>query len=199
MSRKIETVKDAINTYNSLRQHPEMMAQMNSLLDKLMSSGADAELNNDSFTHALLLTGAMIRSATFSFCMIIGQGVDLFLGALRDEVEGMLERFKQGNGFARVVLVSDAPSPLLEELKKNYPTVFDFRRTTVKPGKEDLVRHFTVTDLKSYRLERHHGPISETSDANSIKAKVHFNGPEVAKERTQYFNRVWGYLTGMEA
>lgn len=192
------TVRDALELYASLGRLPELKAQMKSLLDEMVRAGSDAELHNDSFVDALLLTGAMIRSATFSFCMMIGQGVDLFLGALKDDLEEMLRRFERGSGFARVVLVSANPSPLLEDIRKRHPDVFDFRRTTAKPGKEVDVRHFTVTDMKSYRLEHPHGPIGEDSEADCIKAEVCFNGPDVATERTQYFNRVWDYLSDAE-
>ena len=193
----LKTVKDVLDLYQSLREHPDLMVPIKSVLDELMRSGSRTELHNDSFADALLLTGTMIRSATFSFCMIIGQGVDIFLNALRDDVEAMLERFKQGNGIARVVLVSEKTSPLLEDFKQRYPEVFDFRRTTAKPGQEKAVRHFTVTDLKSYRLEHPHGPIFETSDAHAIKAEVCFNGPKVATERTLYFEQIWDYLASV--
>jgi len=192
------TVRDALDLYSSLEGNPQLMAQMKSLLDEMVRAGSDAELHNDSFVDALLLTGAMIRSATFSFCMMIGQGVDLFLGALKDDFEEMLRRFERGSGFARVVLVSANPSPILEEIRNRHPAVFDFRRTTVKPGKEGDVRHFTVTDMKSYRLEHPHGPVSENSDAGCIKAEVCFNGPDVATERTRFFSRVWEYLSDSE-
>ena len=196
--KPMHTVKDAIALYDSLRKHPDLMSPIKSVLDEMMRSGSDAELHNGSFADALLLTGTMMRSAMFSFCMVIGQGVDLFLEALRDDVSEMLNRFNRGKGLARVVLVSGQPSPILKKLKKQYPNVFDFRQTTAKPGKAEFVSHFTVTDLRSYRLEHPHGPISESSDAHSIQAEVCFNGPEVAAERTQYFNQVWDYLAGSE-
>lgn len=194
-----KTVKEAINAYTSLRRSPKLMLPMKSVLDEMMRSGSNIELHNGSFEDALWLTGTMICFSMFSFCMIIGQGVDLFLGALRNDVTDMLSRFNHRKGFARVVLVSETPSPILEEFKKQYPEVFDFRQTTAKRGMEELVRHFTVTDLKSYRLEYPHGPITENTDSCSIQAKVCFNGPAIATERTQYFNQVWDYLTDSEA
>ena len=193
MSEKvIKTVEQVIADYNADKENEFSAGRR--IVRHLINSGDSMKVDNDSYADALLLTSGMMSHAKRSFDVFVGEGVVGFLDTLKDDVERMLNRFKESFGKARFIVLCKKAIPYLDALKQEYGIAFDYKTASLKQGYEKITEHFIVADNHMCRVEKPHAPITCSSPADVIKAEVSFNNTEIAQFYTERFELYWKYL-----
>jgi hypothetical protein len=144
------------------------------------------ELPNGNYLHALQLTSLMMRNTQHDFEMLSGSTTDGFIGMLKTEFKGMLNRLKAANRTANIIILN-ASSTLenLNELASQFPeTLKIFNGWAHEPNR---ISHFIVAD-DMVRIESPHAPLTDETDANTIEARVIFNSETESSIYTRQFS-----------
>jgi hypothetical protein len=192
---------------NSIKEAQEIFAKAKAdqsrdirfaLVEKAVTEGSGDVFPNHSYYDALVLSWAMISHAQNSFFMLIGDGVENFVGQMEQEFREMLMRFNKNGGEAKIAIVSSASrhSPLFDKFSSEFKNVFSYGFLRPKPGRESAIRHFTVADGKMYRYEESHAPIIDDNlpgSADVIKAEVSFDNEYFVERLKNQFDDYWKY------
>lgn len=179
-------VTDAIKQYQANGDAPTGTA-LREVINQLIDENIKTDFSNDSYLDALVLTDVMFHRCNSSVRLLTGGGGSSFLSTLKSTFVGAISRLAQSKGIARILLL-DSPVPdWLAELAKAYPKTLTIRRA----ASPEPIRHFIVCDSNMSRHEEIHAPITDTTPATAIKARVSFNEPGRAKVLENYFDSMW--------
>jgi len=152
---------------------------------------------NSTFSHALGLTGVMLRHTDISYRMLTSGAGDGFISSLSDKFTLMLKRLQENGGFAKIIIV-DGPTNnvCLEELEKNFQDVLSVKRGTVKRGTagDNQIAHYIVCDNDMVRDEESHGDLTDETSESDVKADVYFNNTSMATLFASRFDSLWDRL-----
>jgi hypothetical protein len=162
-------------------------------LDALIKAGASFTVSNHNYRDALFLTDAMLRNAKKHVRALTGPGGDGFFRCLRKTVEGTLERLHRNEGRMRIIVLDDASSPDLADLKNRYNNTLHVIHA--KTREESSVAHLLAVDSKMIRQEKPHGPIRPDTPEGEIQADVFFNNRAEAAVAEERFDGIWDYLS----
>ncbi len=152
-----------------------------------------APLANGNFLHALTLTDLMFTHAEHSLRMLTGGAGDGFVACLKKNFCGMLSRLRRNGGEAQIIVVDGGvENVLLKSLCEEFPTTLQVKKGTAS-GRS--IAHFIVADSKMVRDEQPHPPLTDSTDANIIKANVYFHSPAIAGLFASRFDAIWKQLS----
>ena len=147
---------------------------------------------NDNYFMALCFTDRMLRETKYHFRMLAGNDGNDFLNLLKSHFEMAMERIKNNNGFARIILVTKKIPSFLISLKKKFPDHFDYKRVTLKSDAQ--IEHTIICDGDMVREEEIHLLLDENTLAGAIRATVYFDNPARGKIRASEFDGIWSGL-----
>lgn len=176
------------------RNHGDVFLQdTRDVVNVIREKGQSRGLKNSNYFHALTLTHVMLEHTSSAFRMITGADGDEFLGCLDNAFRDMLERLRQANQKAKVILLDGEPK-YLSGFRDDYSDVLEYELATV--AEDNTVNHFIVCDDDMSRDEQPHDPIDNDEDASTIKATVDFSNRAKAGLLAARFDRIWRQLRG---
>lgn len=160
--------------------------------DNLIGDRRRVELDNSNYLHALQLTAVMMHNTVNNFLMLSGSTTDNFLGTLSQSFERMLARIRDARGRVHIITLNPPDTmPTLDRLADRFPKTLQIVRGYA--GDEARVGHFIVAD-NDVRVEEPHAILSNDTDANLVRAKVHFNDAGRANRYQRQFDALWQML-----
>lgn len=151
-------------------------------------------ISNSNFLHALSLTDLMFCHTSRSLDMVTGDLGDGFVQCLQASFTKMLDRIRAAGGKARIIVI-DGDAKLLRQMASGvYRGVLEVAEATLRP--DAVVRHFIVGDDDMVRDEEPHAPLTNTTDANVVRADVYFHNKSMARVFSSRFGAMWSALSG---
>lgn len=154
----------------------------------------EAPISNSNFLHALSLTHLMFHHADRRLEMVTGGCGDGFIQCLKQSFLSMLDKIRASGGTARIIVIDGDCSQLNTWAAGAYKDVLQIVRASAKPGVR--IAHFIVCDDDMVRDEEPHGPLTDTTDANQVKAQVYFHNHSKARIFSSRFSAMWNALGG---
>jgi hypothetical protein len=191
-AHKVSTFADARAWFSEtepLVHHSALREVINLMIDKKIRT----EFDNDSFLDALILTEVMFERSTGSIRMLSGPGCGDFLKSIQRSFVSAVKRLATNGGKFKLLTISDAIPEFVQETQRENPNTLEVGLLKLRDP-ANQIQHFLVCDSKMARIEEPHGPLTEDTPVNAVKAKVYFNDAGKAQFYEDRFEAFWGAL-----
>ncbi|HMO04922.1 MAG TPA: hypothetical protein PKE33_09890 [Kiritimatiellia bacterium] len=179
------TIAQAISNYKAKAANPSHC--LKDIVGAVLEKGETIKLENDCYPDALEYTETMLFHTHKSINIVTGCGCGGFYAALLRHLTDALQRVQKASGTARMIVIAPDYPEWLVALAHEFAGTFTLARLKAK----EKLQHFIVCDSKIVRLEKLHGELAPDSPADTIKAEVFFNEPQMGRDLEARFEEFW--------